>query len=46
MSEKFDVLVPIKEELLKGLIFGLKARLPIGVMLKLLGYCHEVAHLL
>ena len=46
MRETFDTRVPIKNELLKGLIFGIQARLPIGVILGFFGYRHEVMPLL
>ena len=38
--------MPIQENLKKGLIFGFKARPPVGVMLSFLGYHHYVIHLL
>ena len=41
-AQHFQVLVPIHEDKKKDLIFGLKARLPIGVILGFLGYQHEV----
>ena len=34
--------MPIKEELKKGLIFGLEARPPIGIVLGFFGYQHQV----
>ena len=46
MSEHFDIQVTIREALKKGLIFGLKAKLPIGVILRFLGYRHEVMPLM
>ena len=42
MSEHFDIIVPIKEELKKGLVFGMKARPTIALFLGFLGYRHEV----
>ena len=42
MCDNFDVKVTIKEHLKKGLVFGLKARLPIGIILGFVGYRHEV----
>ena len=41
MAENFDIIVPIRENLKKGLVFDLKARLPIGIILGLTGYRHE-----
>ena len=38
MIEKFDIRVPIKDDLRKGLILGLQARLPIGIILGFLGH--------
>ena len=38
MSDKFNTLVPIKEELKKVLIFGLTARPAIGMILGFIGY--------
>ena len=38
----FDIKVQIKEDLKKSLIFGLQARLPIGVILGFVGYRHHV----
>ena len=46
MNELFDIKTPIKDELLKGLIFGLEARLPIGVILGFIGYRDQVLPLL
>ena len=40
MDEHLDIQVAIRENLRKGLIFGLKARLPIAVILKFSGYQH------
>ena len=38
--------MPIKEELKKGLIFGLEARPPIGIVLGFFGYQHQVMKLM
>ena len=38
--------MPIKEELKKGLIFGLEARPPIGIILGFFGYQHQVMRLM
>ena len=38
--------VQIKEELKKGLILGLKARLPIGIISKFVGHRHKVMTLM
>ena len=46
MCDNFEIRVPIKEELKKGLIFGLNARLPIGVILGYVGYAHDVMPLM
>ena len=45
-ASKIVVKVPIKEELKRGLIFGLKARPPIGIILSFLGYSYEVFELM
>ena len=37
MQISFDIKVAIREELRKGLIFGLKARLPIAMILAFVG---------
>ena len=37
MQTSFDIKVAIKDDLRKGLIFGLKARLPIAMILVFLG---------
>ena len=42
----FDVKVPIKGNLKKGLIFGLNARLSIGIFLSFLDFRHVVIHLM
>ena len=44
--ESFEIKVIIKQELLKGLIFGFNSRLPIGIMLSYFGHRHEVVPLL
>ena len=46
MSEDFNIKVRIKNDLRRGLIFGIKARLPIGIILSFAGYRHEVMPLL
>ena len=38
LREKFDIKVEIRDELKKGLILGLEARLPIGIVLGFVGY--------
>ena len=38
MVEKFDIKVQVKDELKKGLMFGLGARLPIANVLGFAGY--------
>ena len=42
MAEIFDIKVQIKEDLKKCLVFGLGARLPIGLVLGFTGFSHEV----
>ena len=46
MCETLDIKVTIKDELKKSLIFGLRARLPIGVILGFYGYSYEVMRLM
>ena len=46
MSENFEIRAPIKDELQKCLIFGLEARLPIGIILSHCGLSHEVMPLM
>ena len=46
MSEMFNIKVPIRNELRKSLIFGLQARLQIGVILSFTGYHNEVLPLM
>ena len=43
---EFDIKVQIKDELKKGLIFGLKARPTIGITLSFVGYRDEVMPLM
>ena len=43
---EIDIYIPIKEELKKCLIFGLQARLPIGIILSFFGYSNEVFELM
>ena len=42
MNGTFQVRVEIKGQLSKNLIFCMKARLPIGIILGFLGYRHQV----
>ena len=42
MSEYCEMKVPIRDELKKDLIFGIGARLPIGIVLGFCGYRHQV----
>ena len=42
MSDKIDIRVQIRQDLMKSMIFGLQARPPIGHILSFLGYFHEV----
>ena len=46
MSQPFEIRVTIKDELKKALIFGLEARLPIGIILGFVGYRHQVLPLM
>ena len=46
LRDTWDIKADIKEEMKKGLIFGLRARLPIGMILGYVGYRHEVMPLL
>ena len=46
MQAQFETKVAIKEDLRKTLIFGIEARLPIGLILGFYGYRHEVMHLM
>ena len=43
---EIDVIVPIKEELKRNLIFGIQARPAIGMILSFFGYSYEVFELL
>ena len=46
MSDHFDIKVDIKEDLEKGLIFGLSARPPIAMILGFKDFQHEVLPIL
>ena len=46
MDQNFDIVVPIRQELMRCLIFGLKARLPIGLILGFLDFRHVVIQLM
>ena len=46
MSEDYDIKVQIKEDLKRGLIFGLRARPSIGIVLGFAGYENQVTHLM
>ena len=46
IRDSFDIRTDVKEEMKKGLILGLKARLPIAVIFTYVGYRHEVVPLL
>ena len=46
LRDNFDVRVPIREEMMKDLIFGLEARLPIAIVLSYIGFRHDIAPLL
>ena len=46
MRETFDIKIAIREELKAGLIFGLKARLPIALIIAYCGYAQEMIQLL
>ena len=46
LRDKFDIKVPIREQILKCLIFGLQARLPIATILSYMGYRHDVIWIL
>ena len=46
MAQNLDIIVPIRENLKKGLVFDLRARLPIGITLGLIGYQHEALPLM
>ena len=42
MVESFNIKVEIKDDLKKGLIMGIGARPPIGLIFAMLGFRHEV----
>ena len=42
MCEKFDVMLSIREDLLKALILGIEARLPAANILSFAGFSHQV----
>lgn len=46
MSEKYDIIVPIKDNLKKKLIFRMKSRVAIGVIMSYFGFRHEALDLL
>ena len=46
MSEYYDTKVPIRDELKKELIFGIKARPPIGIVLGFYGFRYDVMELM
>ena len=46
MVEDFDVRVPIKENLSKGLIFGIGARFPIALIAGQIGHTDQVLSLM
>ena len=46
IRDTFDIRIDIKDEMKKGLILGLKARLPIAMIFAYVGYRHEVVPLL
>ena len=46
MYLEIEIAVEIKEELKKGLIFGLEARPAIGIILGFYGYQHQVMKLM
>ena len=46
MSEHFDIKVDIKEDLEKGLILDIAARLPIAMILGFTDFQHEVLPIL
>ena len=46
MVETFDIKAPIVDELKRGLVFGLQARLPIGSILSFAGYHHQIMPLM
>ena len=42
MVDKFDIIVAIKEEQKKRLVFGIRARLAIGHILSFCDYTHKL----
>ena len=46
MVENFDIKAPIVDELKRGLVLGLQARLPIGSILSFAGYHHQIMPLM
>ena len=46
MTINYNIRVSVKAELKQGLIFGLRSRLPIAVILGFLGHRHEVVPIL
>ena len=46
MSDHFDIKVDIKEDLEKGLILGIAARLPIAMIIGFTDFQHEVLPIL
>ena len=46
MSEHYDIKIPIKDELRTGLVFGIQARLPIGIILSFVDYRFQVVPLM
>ena len=42
MTENFDVIVQVKDDLRKSLIFGINSRLAIATILGLSGHHHEI----
>ena len=46
MSKVFDIKVEIRDDLKKGLIFGLNSRAPIGLIIGMVGYSHEITPVL
>ena len=41
LREKFDIKVQIKQDMLKGLVFGLNSRIAIGVVFGFVGNRYE-----
>ena len=44
--DNFDIQVPIKEDLKKGLIFGFNSRLPVGEVMGFFGYSDEACYIM